>query len=65
MALSAHDFLLHDSSGNVAIAMGDTVPGDGSVGYAPSCLFLKADGTVWWNNATDNASSNFDQLTTP
>ena len=62
---SANGVLAEDDNGNALIMVGVSQPADGKKGYAPSCLFLKSDGTIYWNNASNATSSNFDQITLP
>jgi hypothetical protein len=62
---------LHTADGEIAkapgagvlIAYGNSVPADGSVGYATGCLFLHTDGgagTALYVNEGTNESCNFD-----
>lgn len=62
---SGEQVIAYDGLGNALIMWGGTQPADGRTGFAPSCLFLKSDGTVWWNNSTGSTSANFDQITLP
>jgi len=72
----SHAVNIHDGTGQISKdpdvgildAYGTTVPADGSVGYAPACIFRKTDGTTLDNtlyvNIGTKASSNFDAATT-
>lgn len=62
---TALNVIAQDELGNALIVFGTTQPTDGTSGYAPSCLFLKSNGTIFWNNASNATSCNFDQITLP
>ena len=55
-----------EDEGGYLIASGETVPANGSTGYATGCLFLKTnggDGTALWCNEGDYSSSDFTAVT--
>lgn len=65
MAKSGDGVIERADNGDIVLLRGSAAPSDGQPGYSPSCLFLKSDGTIYWNNASDNLSCNFDQITLP
>lgn len=70
----SHGLSIHDGTGMIAqdpvsgkiFAYGTTFPADGTVGFAPGCLFLDIDATTeatyWYLNVGTKASSNFDVI---
>ena len=61
----ASGVVARDQIGNVLIVCGNTVPTDGTAGYATGCLFIKLNGgagTSMYANEGTSASSDFDAI---
>lgn len=64
MMLNAGPSGIIDQAGLIFIAHGDTMPSDGTNGYAPGCLFVDTDSRNFYSNVGDDASCKF-RLATP
>lgn len=48
----------------IIMSVGETVPADGSAGYAKGCIFIDVANAVVYINEGTSASSDFDAITT-